>query len=166
MRIYLIGITGCGKSTLGKLLAKKYDYDLIDLDDYIVDKQGKSIDKIFEEHGEAYFRKLEQSALLEIEQDNVVVSTGGGAPCFFDNMDVMNKLGRTIWLNPDSEVVTARLLSTQNSVNRPMIKGKTREEVLEFIKHKLKERQKFYGKAEVIITHNNINVDMIVKTLS
>lgn len=166
MRIYLIGITGCGKSTLGKQLAKKYGYDLVDLDDYIVAQQGKSIDKIFEEHGEAYFRKLEQSALLEIQNENVVISTGGGAPCFFDNMEVMNRMGKTIWLNPDSEIVTARLLSNQNSVNRPMLKGKSRDEVLEFIKHKLKERQQFYAKAEIIITHNNINVDMIIKTLS
>lgn len=166
MRIYLIGITGCGKSTLGKQLAKNYGYDLIDLDDYIIEKQGKSIDNIFEEHGEEYFRKLEQNALLEINYDNVVVSTGGGAPCFYDNMDLMNRLGKTIWLNPDSEVVTTRLWNSQNTDNRPLIKGKSREEVLAFIKHKLKERQKFYAKAEIIITHNNINVDMIVKTLS
>jgi shikimate kinase len=165
MRIYLIGITGCGKSTLGRQLAKRLGYTLIDLDDYIIKEQGLSIEKIFELKGEDHFRRLEQKALQEIKEENVVISTGGGAPCFFDNMDLMNTLGKTIWLNPDADVVTERLYNSPNSANRPLLKGKTREETLEFIKMKIKERQKFYAKAEVIITHNNINVDMIIKVL-
>ncbi|HTF82776.1 MAG TPA: shikimate kinase [Cytophagales bacterium] len=165
MRIYLIGITGCGKSTLGKSLAKSLGYEFIDLDDYIINKQGKSIDLIFEESGEAYFRKLEQEALHQLKGKKKVISTGGGAPCFFDNMDFMNTQGKTIWLNPDPEVVTDRLLSAPNSENRPLIKGKTREQIQEFIKQKLQERQKFYSRAEVIITHNNITAEMIANTL-
>ncbi len=165
MKIYLIGITGCGKSTLGRQLAKRLGYVLIDLDDYIIKEQGLSIEKIFEIYGEDHFRKLEQKALKEIQDDNIVISTGGGAPCFFDNMDLMNALGKTIWLNPDADVVTERLYNSPNSANRPLLKGKTREETLEFIKMKIRERQKFYSRAEVIITHNNINVDMILKVL-
>jgi shikimate kinase len=166
MRIYLIGITGCGKTTLGKELAKSLGCEFIDLDDYIIAKQGKSIEKIFEEQGEMYFRQLEQESLRKIKNKKVVVSTGGGAPCFFDNMDFMNDQGKTIWLNPDPEIVAERLINAPNVENRPMIKGKSKQDVLDFIKKKLAERQKFYSRAEVIITHNNITADMIANTLA
>jgi shikimate kinase len=87
MRIFLIGFMGCGKSTIGKKLAKTLSCKFIDLDKYIERKTGESIQQIFKEKGEKYFRVLETESLMEIcESDNLVIATGGGTPCFFDNM--------------------------------------------------------------------------------
>lgn len=166
MRVYLIGITGCGKSTLGIAIAQKLGYKFVDLDDYIIEQQGKSIEQIFENDGEIFFRKLEEKALLELNDDYLVVSTGGGAPCFFNNMQYMMAQGKTVWLNPDAEVVADRLFASPNSQNRPLLKNRTKADVLEFVISKTKERQKFYSQAEVIITHNNITPEMILNALS
>ncbi len=166
MRIYLVGITGSGKSTLGKKLATSLKYSFLDLDDYLIKQEGKTIEAIFEQHGEEYFRKAENAAIKLIDADNVVISTGGGAPCFYDSMDIMLKKGNVVWINPEAAVVTERLWKAQNTSNRPLLKNKTKEEVFEFINNKIRERQPFYSKSKIIITHNDITVDMILNAIS
>ncbi|MFN8436758.1 MAG: shikimate kinase [Cytophagales bacterium] len=166
MIIYLIGITGSGKSTLGKQLAQSLKMNFVDLDDYIVEKEKKSIENIFEESGEAHFRLLESEALKLNSKDNYIISTGGGTPCFHDGIDYMLNHGTIIWINPDAETVTERLIKAKNSQNRPLVKSKSKEEVLTFIKEKLKERNQYYSKAHIIITHNDITVNMLENAIS
>jgi len=105
MRIYLIGYMGSGKSTLGKKLAKHARLQFIDMDHYIEKRNCKTVPQIFAEEGEAEFRKKERNALEELSAfSDVVIATGGGAPCFFDNVDLMNRTGKTIYLNIDPKI--------------------------------------------------------------
>lgn len=150
MRIFLVGFMGSGKTTLGKQLARKLGYRFIDQDDYIEETSGFTIAEYFAKHGEQAFRKYEHEALKNLlELDNVVISTGGGAPCFFNNIDIMNENGLAIYLRMKPEVLKSRLKHAQ--AERPLIKGKTEEELLEFIKSKLTEREPFYLKAKHVI---------------
>ena len=150
MRIFLIGFMGSGKSTLGKQLARKLDFEFIDQDEYIEKKTGISVGEYFTRYGENAFRKLEHDSLKElIKIDNAIISTGGGAPCFYNNIDIMNENGIAIYLKLKPEVLKSRLKYAQNE--RPLIKGKTEEELLEFIKTKLHEREPFYLKASHVI---------------
>ncbi len=90
MRVFLIGFMGCGKSTIGIALAKRMDFDFLDMDKYIEKKEAKSIQQIFEKQGELVFRKKEKIALLEVcKKNNIVIATGGGTPCFFENMQII-----------------------------------------------------------------------------
>ena len=141
---------GAGKTTVGRLLAKKINYSFIDIDCFIENRYHKTISKIFEEVGETGFREIERRALLEISNyENVVVSTGGGLPCFFDNMEVMNQTGITIYLRENIDELTGRLNS--NKHNRPLIKEKNPEELQNFIETNIKNREPFYTQAKFII---------------
>ncbi len=147
MRIYLIGYMGCGKSTIGRRLAAELGLHFIDLDKYIEERCFKTIPVLFAEEGESGFRERERNALNEVTQfENVVVGTGGGAPCFFDNMELMNQNGITIYLSPDIETLANRLMKSKTE--RPLIAGKSREELMAFIANALKIRGPFYEKAQ------------------
>src|SRR5680860_1043366 len=100
MRIYLIGYMGCGKSTLGRRLSNYLGLQFVDMDHYIEERNCKTIPQIFKEEGEVEFRKKERKALEELSEfTDIVIATGGGAPCFFDNVELMNKSGHTVYLN-------------------------------------------------------------------
>ena len=161
MKIYLIGITGSGKSTLGRQLAEKLKYNFIDLDEYIIEQEGKSIEKIFAENGEQDFRKLEHLALeeLAISQDNLIISTGGGAPCFFDNMELINGNGLSIWLDIHADIIAERLYNQSNKQHRPMTQNKSQSEIFSFISGKIKERKQFYSKAVIHIINQDPKVE-------
>lgn len=147
--IYLTGFMGSGKTTTGRLLAHSLRYDFTDLDEFIEKQEKASISELFERHGESGFRELERYALHETSKlKDVVIATGGGVPCFFDNMDVMNKMGTTIYLKLSPENLAYRLLRGQE--HRPLIAGKTREELQLFIRSKLSEREPWYQKAQII----------------
>lgn len=146
IRIFLTGYMGAGKTTLGKAFARELNVPFIDLDWYIEERFHKSIRELFVERGEASFRELEQSMLHEVgEFENVVISTGGGTPCFFDNMDYMNKTGQTVFLDVHPDVLFQRLrVATQQ---RPILQGKTDEELRAFIIETLAKRACFYTQA-------------------
>lgn len=147
-RIYLIGYMGAGKTTLGKKLAKVVDANFIDLDKFIECKYHKTVPDIFEEHGEEGFRLIEQSALLEVSEiENVIISTGGGAPCFFDNMKVMNDSGLTIYIKATPEELASRLRASKTV--RPIVASKADDELIPFIAKHLTEREEFYNQAKV-----------------
>jgi len=157
MRIYLIGYMACGKTTLGKELAKKLSLSFLDLDKYLEKKYFKTIPQIFEEEGESGFRLKEQACLQEVaEFEDVVIATGGGAPCFFDNVEVMNRTGICIFLDVDAEELANRLL--QSKTERPLVKGKTPEELVGFIEGMLEKRRPYYEQAGYQITGSNITV--------
>jgi shikimate kinase len=164
MRIYLIGYMGCGKSTLGRKLSKHLDLQFVDMDHYIEERNYKTIPQIFEEEGEAEFRKKEKKALEELaEFSDIVIATGGGAPCFFDNIDLMNNTGKTIYLNISPDILADRLLKSKTE--RPLIKGKSREELVAFIDDTLKKRNEFYKKAKYQITIPDIDLDEVEKMI-
>lgn len=151
MRIYLVGFMGSGKSTMGRKLVKLSDLNFIDLDKYIEERYFKTIPAIFNEEGEKGFREKEHRSLMEVSHfENVIISTGGGAPCFFNNMELMNNTGFTVYLAPGIETLAKRILKSKTE--RPLISGKSKEELIAYINDTLKIRSPFYEKARLIVT--------------
>lgn len=149
-RIILIGYMGAGKTTVGKALARDLELDFYDLDWYIEDRFRKKIPQIFAEKGESGFREMERNMLREVgEFENVVISAGGGTPCFFDNIGYMNEKADTIYLNASVDVLYAHLMMGKSQ--RPLIEGKSPEELREFIKESLAGREPFYRQARYMV---------------
>ncbi len=148
-RIYLIGYMGVGKTTVGKKLSKLLDLSFIDLDKFIESKYHKTVPDLFKEKGEQGFRELERKSLKEVSEiENVVVSTGGGAPCFFDNMNTMNNTGTTVYIKAEPKELAARLTASKNV--RPIVSDKSAEELLPFIIDHLAKRENFYNQAHIV----------------
>ena len=154
-RIFLIGYMGAGETTLGKAFAREMNLSFVDQDWYIEERFHKTVQEIFAERGEQGFRELERQMLHEIaEFEDVVISTGGGAPCFYDNMDFMNLKGDTVFLNVTPEVLFSRLKMA--SQNRPILRGKSNEELKAFIAKTLEKRAPFYSKAKYIFNADEL----------
>ena len=146
-RIILIGYMGAGKTTIGKALSKELGMPFYDLDWYIESRRRKTIPQLFAELGEDGFRKIERNMLHEVaEFENVIISCGGGTPCFFDNIDYMNEQGDVVYLHCEPDVLEKHL--RMGKVERPLIKGKTEEELTAFIREQLAYREQFYNKAK------------------
>jgi len=147
-RIFLIGYMGAGKSTMGKWLAQVMNLEFIDLDNFIEARQHKTIKEIFAEIGEEGFRQLERRSLEEVSQfEDVIISLGGGTPCFFDNMEVVNQAGTSVYLKPSEEVLLRRL--SKGKHKRPLLAQKSDEEILQFMREQLAWREPFYLKAHI-----------------
>jgi shikimate kinase len=165
MLIYLIGLPGSGKSTIGKTLAQKLNYAYFDMDDVICVQEKKTIEELFADKGENYFRELEHSVLHDtFDLKNTIISTGGGVPCYFDNMVEMKKHGLTIFINPTTEELANRLFG-QGGENRPMLKGKSHKQVLDFIEAKYKERAPYYEQAKLIFSTNKLKPEDLLNRL-
>ena len=146
-RIFIIGYMGAGKTTVGKALAKELNIEFYDPDWYIEARMRKTVKQIFDEQGEEGFRRIEKNMLHEVgEFENVIVSCGGGTPCFFDNMEFMNQQGETVYLKATPEVLYGHL--KMGKTVRPLLLNKTQEEVQVFIKEQLQKRESFYKKAK------------------
>ena len=146
-RIILIGYMGAGKTTIGKALSKELGIIFYDLDWYIESRMRKSVSEIFAERGEEGIRKIEYNMLHEVaEFENVIISCGGGTPCFFDNMDYLNQQGQVVYLKASPEVLYKHLQMAK--VERPLLKGKSSEELIAFIREQLDKREPFYSKAK------------------
>ena len=160
-RIILIGYMGAGKTTVGKALAKELGIPFYDLDWYIENRRRKTVSEIFAEVGEEGFRQIEHNMLHEVaEFEDVIISCGGGTPCFFDNMDYLNQQGDVIYLKATPETLYKHLLMAK--IERPLLKGKSAEELIAYITEHLKEREPFYGKARHILDVNVLdNYDKI-----
>lgn len=145
-RIILIGYMGSGKTTVGKALSKETGMMFYDLDWYIESRMRKTVAQIFAEKGEEGFRKIEHNMLHEVaEFENVIISCGGGTPCFFDNIDYINQQGEVVYLKATPEVLYRHLL--MGKVERPLIKNKTPEELIAYITEQVAKREEFYNKA-------------------
>ena len=152
-RIILVGYMGSGKTTVGKALSKETGMMFYDLDWYIENRMRKTVSQIFAERGEEGFRKIEYNMLHEVaEFEDVIISCGGGTPCFFDNMDYLNQQGQVVYLKAEPEVLYKHLLMAK--VERPLLKGKSKEELITYITEHLKERASFYEKARYTLDVN------------
>ncbi len=146
-RIFLIGYMGAGKTTLGKAFAREQGLTFIDLDWYIEERFHKTIRQLFTERGEQGFRELERRMLHEVgEFEDVVISTGGGTPCFFDNIDYMNAAGETVFLDVSTDVLFRRLRVAKQQ--RPLLTDKNDEELMAFIREALQQRLPHYTRAK------------------
>lgn len=164
-RIFLIGYMGVGKTTIGKELAEKLNLPFVDTDLFIEDRCRKKITDIFVEKGEKNFREIEKKNLQEIihRWENIIVSTGGGIPCFSNNMKLMNASGITIYLKIATELLIERLINMKSV--RPLIKDKSPEEIKCFVADNLVEREPFYNQASIIFPINKLTMDDIIKSL-
>ena len=149
IRVILIGYMGAGKTTMGKALANELGLTFYDLDWYIEDRYHRTVAQLFAERGEEGFRKVEQQMLHEVaEFENVIISCGGGTPCFFNNMEYMNGQAQTVYLKATPDVLYRHLKMSKSE--RPLLKNKTEEELKEYIKDSLAQRQDYYEKAKYI----------------
>lgn len=155
IRIILIGYMGAGKTTVGKALAQELNMPFYDLDWYIEERFRRTIPQLFAERGEDGFRELEKRVLHEVaEFEDIIISSGGGTPCFFDNIDYMNRQAQTIYLKASPEVLFQHL--KMGKVERPLLKDKTDEELQQYIRSSLAQRESFYNKA-----HYTLDVSLL-----
>jgi len=140
---------GSGKTTIGKILSEKLNLNFVDVDWFIEQRFHKTIGGLFQEYGEARFREIEKNILHEISEfEDVVIATGGGTPCFSDNMDFMKKKGTVIYLNVSPHRLFERLKKAKQQ--RPLLKDKTDEELIDYISRMLEIRRPVYNRADVI----------------
>jgi len=163
MKIYLVGLPGCGKSTLGKQLSKRLNIPFIDLDIAIEQREGKVIKEIFKLKGEDYFRKVESDTLKKVSEGlpEFVIATGGGAPVFFDNMEFMNKLGQTVFLDVPAREITNRILKSSKE-ERPLLARLAPDELKDQIEFLRSQRISFYKMAMHTISADIIRVDDVL----
>ena len=152
-RVILIGYMGSGKTTVGKALSKETGMMFYDLDWYIESRMHKSVSQIFAEKGEEGFRKIEHNMLHEVaEFEDVIISCGGGTPCFFDNIDYLNQQGEVVYLKASPETLYKHLLMAK--IERPLLKDKSADELIAYITEHLKQREPFYEKARHMLDVN------------
>lgn len=151
MRIFLIGFMGSGKTHWGRQVAERLGLPFFDLDEVITQEEGKSIPEIFAAEGEEYFRSREKDILERLvdENTNMVLSCGGGTPCFFNNIEFMKKYGTVVWLNTHVEVLMQRLMKEREQ--RPLLKDITDADLKHYIIRKLNDRRMYYELADVVI---------------
>jgi shikimate kinase len=162
-RIYLVGMMGAGKTTLGKSLAEKLGYSFYDLDEEIVNQSQMSIPEIFSTKGEEFFRDLESSKLKSLLPTKSVIATGGGAPCFFNNMDFLLNNGLVIYLDVEVEILTKRVL--QQKGERPLLQSDKYEEIYQTLFKRLEQRKPIYEKAHLIFK-NDIRLEDIFNEIN
>lgn len=164
-RIFLTGFMGSGKTYWGKKWSELSGLEYFDIDEIVEQQQGKTITKIFAEDGEDHFRNLETNILRSLSnKNNIIVATGGGTPCFNDNISWMNKNGTCVYLQSSSENILKRLKSEKEK--RPLIKNLKDDELLFYITEKIKEREHFYNQAKIILNVDHLTQDYIPEFLN
>lgn len=163
-RIYLVGFMGCGKSYTGKNLARKLGYEFTDLDVMFEHRYRIAISQFFHKYGEAAFRKVEQRLLFETGNfRQVVISTGGGTPCFDNNMDWINHHGLSVYLRMSPSALFHRLSHSRKP--RPLIKDLSPDELRRYIRERLASREVYYNQASLVYAAENMNVHHLVEAL-
>ncbi|MEZ4826955.1 MAG: shikimate kinase [Bacteroidia bacterium] len=162
--IYLVGFMGAGKTTLGKEAARLLGWEFADLDHLIELMAGRNIPQIFESAGEAAFRQIERNALEQVANSGTssrIVATGGGAPCYGDNMQLINQLGVSIYLCPTPEVLFERLRLQKDT--RPMIREVPDEALEDHIRNLLARRETFYRQAHIVLEHPRLRAEVLAE---
>ena len=165
MRVFLLGFMGCGKTHWGKLIGQKLNIPFFDLDEEIVSSEGKSINDIFAEQGEEYFRLKEKEVLYMITEnhESFVMASGGGTPCFYNNIDYMNKSGTTVWFNCSVDCLFKRLVNEKEK--RPLIRNLTDDQLKAYIMKKYADRKIFYQQASIIINDEEISSEKLIDAI-
>lgn len=165
IRIFLVGYMGAGKTTLGKVLARRMNLAYIDTDQFIENRYHKKVCDIFASEGETQFRDIEYRMLCEVSEiENVIISTGGGLPCFYDSMNIMNRAGTTVYLDVSVEELAARLKASKTI--RPVLQDRSGEELVDFIKKNLDKRRPFYEQAKICFNAELMYTECDVETLA
>lgn len=166
MRIFIIGFMASGKSTIGKKLANKLNMQFIDLDKFIEESHKTTIRLLMYQHGEEEFRNIEKGSLETVisKYPSAIISTGGGTPCYFNNMEIMNAAGTTIYLEVEIPVIVSRLMTSKT--DRPLIWGKTKEDLTVFVNNLIEKRLPFYQLAKHKISGKNLTADDIVNLIN
>lgn len=150
MNIYLIGFMGCGKTSVGEILAKKLGYTFIDTDQHIENKYNETVSSIFSREGESKFREYEKEALIDLKKiDNSIIATGGGMPCSDANIKTIKESGISIYLKLDSKSLVNRV--SNSSQPRPLTIGKSKEQLLDLFIELLAVREPYYNQADIIV---------------
>jgi shikimate kinase len=165
MKIFLLGFMGSGKTHWGRQLSKKLSIPFYDLDEQVISREGKSINEIFETNGEEYFRIIEKETLHIITEshDSMIMACGGGTPCYFNNIEYMNRSGTTVWLDTPIPVLFERLLKERQ--HRPLLKNLTDEQIRNFIIKKFSDRKIYYEQADVIMGENPVEMDKLIEKI-
>ncbi len=152
-KVYLVGMPGSGKSKIGESLGTKIGLPYVDLDHYMVSKEGRDINTIFSDSGESYFRLLERDCLRALtgQYTSFVLASGGGAPCYYDNMKYMNDNGITVFLNPPLSQIANHMLGKKGNQKRPLLKGLDDQLLLKELEEKLRIRAPYYEQALIKI---------------
>ena len=166
MKLFLIGYMGCGKSSLGRKIAKACNVEFYDMDSMIEQREGASVSDIFHFAGEEYFREKERELIEEVAaaEDDVVVSTGGGVPAWRDNMERMNAIGQAVYLRRTAEQIASRL-SPHGRQKRPKLRGLNDEELVAFMRSNMAEREPFYSKARYCIDCAAMSDEELIETI-
>ena len=163
MVFYLVGYMGCGKSSIGREAARRAGYGFIDTDREVEKMEGMSVAEIFSAKGEETFRALEDEVLRRVaaQGGNVIVATGGGTPCYSDNMALMNSTGKTIYLRLSPVNIVRRLRPGQ--AHRPKLSGMSKEQMLRYMECNLPARETTYARAAMTIWCDTLSDDSIVR---
>lgn len=166
LKIVLVGLPGSGKSTLGRELASQLGFAFYDLDDLIEEYEKMSIADIFYKEGEGYFRDLESEVLKASLQGNepIVLATGGGTPCFNDNMDIINKFGVSVFLDVPISHVMSRLTENELQI-RPLFQGLDAGEILAKLKNLHAARISHYEQAKIKLSGEDIPIELLISEL-
>ncbi len=160
-KFFITGYMGSGKSTAGKKLSAKLGYEFIDLDKFIENEYQQTIPEIFSTKGEGEFRAMEHNALKKlIEKDNIVVACGGGTPCYYNNMELMNNHGNTVYLKMSADSLVHRLMDAKEK--RPLVANKSEEELRTFVNRQLEKREDFYHQAQYTVKGKDLDIDELV----
>ena len=162
MKIFLLGMPGAGKTTLGKQIAEILSVTFLELDQQIVEKEKLPIQDIFIQKGEDYFRQVESSLLKELtlKHQDFVMSTGGGAPGFFDNLEFMNQHGISLFINVSFDELARRL--SKSKKKRPLLYGIERDDFSGELKQKFQYRLPYYQKAQLIFQNDHLTPGEII----
>ena len=165
-RVALIGFMGAGKTFMGQKLAKKLSFPFLDLDDYIAQKEKKTIPEIFQLYGEQQFREIEHSHLKSLcaSKQNTVLSTGGGTPCFFNNINLLNESFQTVYLERKESFLFDIL--REEKEKRPLISKKNDTELAQYIHETLKKRSVFYSCAKQTLGSQEFDEETLFRLIS
>lgn len=165
MKIFFIGFMGAGKTHWGRLLSQKLGLPFFDLDEQLTAHAGKSIPEIFETDGEEHFRLLEKEVLYIITEshDSFIMACGGGAPCYYNNIEYMNRAGTTVWLNTGLSSLFDRLAVERDK--RPLIRNLSDDQLKAYITRKFADRKIYYEQADIIIDDEPLQLETLIEKI-
>ena len=164
-RIYIVGYMGAGKTTAARRLAQRLGWEVVDTDALFEEKYKISVNDFFNKYDEPLYRKLESEVLKSTESlENVVVSTGGGTACYFDNMEWMNQHGLTVFLRISPKAAVDRVIHSRHK--RPLVEGKSEEELIEFVNSHYASRLQFYELAQITVKSEDFDLEALLQKLT